>query len=91
MTRLKLKKLEAPHVVSYKLIALGVFFGNHLKNVMKFLLRLLRRVANRMTAVNGRNIGNKASVVVRSANDMIIEKRFHNGNLAHMPIRETLI
>jgi hypothetical protein len=37
-----------------------------------------------MTAFNGRNIGNKASVVVRAANDMIIEKRFHGINLAHL-------
>jgi len=71
------------HVIRQLLAALGIFLGNHFKNAMPFVLRLLRRVANRMTAVNRWNIGNKTSVVVRAANNMIIEKRFHNVNLAH--------
>jgi hypothetical protein len=68
-----------------RLAAFDVFLGNHVENVVKFALRFLRRAANRVAAVNRRNVGNVASVVVTAANNVIIEQRFHDGNLARKP------
>ena len=73
------------HVVRQRLAALGVFLGNHVENVVKFVLRLFRRFANRVAAVNRRNVGDVTPVVVPMANDVIIEECFHGDNLAHEP------
>ena len=62
-----------------------MFLGNHVENIVKFVLRFFRRAANRVAAVNGRNVSDETPVVVPVTNDMIIEKRFHAGNLAHEP------
>ena len=73
------------HVVGKRLSALGVFLGDHVEDIVEFVLRLFGCAANRVAAVNCRNIGDIASVVVAVANDVIIKERFHDGNLAHEP------
>jgi len=73
------------HVAGKRFAALGVFFGNHVENIVEFVLRFFRRAANRVAAVNGRNVGDETPVVVPMTNDLIIEERFHAANLTHEP------
>jgi hypothetical protein len=70
-------------VVWKRFAAPGVLLGNHVENIVKFVLRLLRRLAKRVAAVNRRNVGDKAPVVVPATDNLIIEERFHGGNLTH--------
>jgi hypothetical protein len=72
-------------VVGKRFTALDVFLGDHVEDVMEFPLRLFRRGANRVTTVNRRDVGDVTAVVVPVTDDLIIEERFHGGNLAHEP------
>lgn len=62
-----------------------MFLNDHVENIVEFALRFFRRAANRVAAVNGRNVGDITPVVVPMTDDMIIEERFHVGNLTHEP------
>ncbi len=75
------------HVVGKRFAALGELLGDHVENIVEFVLRFFRRAANRVTAVNRWNIGDITPVVFPMTHNVIIEERFHGGNLAHEPER----
>jgi hypothetical protein len=65
------------HVLRKRSAALGKFLDNHLKDVLKLLLRLLWRCSEGMTTFNGGNVGNIAPVVIAPANNLVVEERLH--------------
>jgi hypothetical protein len=65
------------HIVRKRPAALGIFFGDHVKDVLELPLRLCRRGPNCMATLDSRNKSDVAAVVVSPANDLVVKQRLH--------------
>jgi hypothetical protein len=61
--------------------AFGELLRNHVENVVKFSLRLVRGLADSMAALEGGNVCDIAAIVIATGNDLVIEQSLHYSSI----------
>ena len=68
---------DKPNVVRQRTAARSKFLGNHIEDVMEFLLRFLGRGSDGVAPFKRRNVSDVAAVIIAAADDLVIEESFH--------------